>query len=351
MTLNVYKLCLSIKVMRKDREQIAQLILSSLEQKPLSTQQISEKVKSNWITINEVLEELKTEEKVREIIATDKIKIYQKITGDTYYSIPITREQREYYRFLFSLAINEYKNQKNRIPKKTELAKIVVDTVKEASLDLPVVWYLYGQIPLMVSDPVRDYSTSFTPNNFDQIKKIVSKNVKEQNYENTHKLKTDHYKKYSNSFYEIKENLLFELGGEEDPKKILDCFNLFYMRCPSENPQIFNYVEKLYSLANKLELENALIKNKVKVIVALEAVWGLIATYTMIDSLSQYPQYPKEEIIQYYLGSTVETKKNCAQEATSNLQSIYLNNLTEKEIDLPEEIISTREVMSDWTGK
>ena len=337
--------------MRKDREQIAQLILSSLEQKPLSTQQISEKVKSNWVTINEVLEELKKEEKVKEIIATDKIKLYQKVTGDTYYNIPITEDQRKYYRLLFSLAINEYKNQKNRIPKKTELAKIVVDTVNEAKLDLPVVWYLYGQIPLMVSDPVRDYSTSFIPNNLDQIKKIVFKNVKEQNYYNTRELKADHYKKYSNSFYEMKEKLLFELGEEEDSKRILDCFNLFYMKCPSERPEIFNYVEKLYSLANKLELENALINNKVKVIVALEAVWGLIATYTMIDSLSRYPQYPREELIQYYLGSTLETKKTCAEEAISNLQSIYLNNLTQKEIDLPEELASTREVMSDWTGK
>jgi anion-transporting ArsA/GET3 family ATPase len=226
-----------------------------------------------------------------------------------------------------------------------------VDTVNEANLDLPVVWYLYGQIPLMVSDPIRDYSTKFIPDNVDHIKKILVKIVKEQDYDNIHSLKKNHYKKYSNSFYEMKEDLLFELGEGKESKKILDCFNSFYMECPNEYPEIFNYVEKLYSLVNKLELENVLVKNKVKIIVALEAVWGLIATYTMIDSLAKYKQYPREEVIQYYLGSTIETKKNCADEATSNLQSIYLNNLTQKEIDLPKEVVSTRQVMSDWTGK
>ena len=339
-------------VNKKTRDEIKQRILSSLEFTPLSIKQLSNKVESNWSTINECLEELKSEGYVKEIVSTEKLKIYLKVTGDTYYNLPITQDQRNLYRFLFSLAISEYKEQKKRIPKKTELAKIVVDTVNEAKLDLPTVWYLYGQIPVMIADPTRDYSTAFIPNEIDKIKKILFEIVKKQNHENTHKLKLDHYQKYSNSLYEIKENLLFELGESRNKDRIIELLNLFYVGCPNEYPDVFNYVERLYSVSNKLVLEDALIKNKVKVIIALDSVWGIIATYKLIDSLSHYPLYSnKEEIVHYYLGQTLETKKNVAEEALVVLESIYLNILTPKELEISEESIPARQIMVDWTGE
>ena len=56
--------------MKKNREEIEKAILSALDQKPLSVQQISEKISSNWMTVSEVLEELKKKRVVREIIST-----------------------------------------------------------------------------------------------------------------------------------------------------------------------------------------------------------------------------------------------------------------------------------------
>ena len=71
---------------KKTPEEIKRRILSGLDkqQKPLSIQEISKEINSNWTTVREYLEELTEEGKVKEIIATDRIKYYQKITGDTY---------------------------------------------------------------------------------------------------------------------------------------------------------------------------------------------------------------------------------------------------------------------------
>ena len=125
---------------RKTTQQIKEEILSSLNKCPLSIEQIRKKAESNWSTINNYLEELKKERKVKEILSTDKAKIYQKIFGDTYFDIPITEEERKKFRTLFSLIIQEYKSYR-KIPSKTHLAKCavhVIDNKDSGVNDLPI---------------------------------------------------------------------------------------------------------------------------------------------------------------------------------------------------------------------
>lgn len=338
--------------MKKSREEIKQAILSSLAQKPLSIQQISEKISSNWSTVNEILKELEQEGKIKEIISTDKIKCYQRITGDTYYNIPITEEQRELFRYLFSIAIEEYKLQKERLPNKTELAKAVVDISKKAELNLPIVWYIYGQIPLMVSDPSRDYSNKFISKDNTKLREIAHQVIKGQTHKNTLELKLDHYAKYNSILYETKEKLFLELDSMKEEKQILDLFNEFYINCPiNEHPEIFSLTERLVNVVKKLSLLSILKDNKIKVILALESLWKFIAAYLLVDSLTKNATYDKEEIIQFNLGPALETRKYCSEEAISNIESIYLSKLTEKETDIPKEAIKAREIMSDWTGE
>lgn len=336
--------------MKKSREEIKEAILDALKQKPLSIQQISEKAESNWATVNEVLEELKNEKRVKKIISTDKIKFYQKITGDTYYNISISDDQRKEFRHIFSLAIEEFKRIKNRLPNKTELAKVVVDAIIQAKRNLPVVWYIYGQIPLMISDPSRDYSIE-APKNAVDLKKIVIEVIKNQNQKSIRELKQMHYIKYDNSFYKLKEDLLLELSHSKNTEKILDLFNKFYLSCPiSERTEIFDFTDRLYSVVSKLDYLNRLENNRYLLIVALESLWKYIAVYMLLDSLTKIG-YNKDDLIRFNLGSAIETRKSCAEESISNLESIYLSNLSEKDIKLSKGALKAREIMSDWTGE
>lgn len=338
---------------KKTREEIKALILEKLDaspMKPLPVQELAKQIESNWITIDEALKELQSDGRVKEIVATDKIKLYQKVNSDTYYNLPITNEQRALYTYLFSCALEVYKEQKKRLPNKTELAKVVVDTIQDARLELPVVWYLYGQIPLMIADPSREYPAS-RPGDAEKIRKIMVENVNKQDGKGTHELRIKHYKKYANTLYEIKEVLLHELGKGSDEQKILESFNRFYVACPTEHPEIFACAERLYTLVGKLALERSLIQQKVKIIVALETVWSFIAIQNLVESLSKYLQYPREELLQFYLDPAIETRKYAAQEVLADLESVYFSILGLSESDVPEETLPARRILADWTGE
>lgn len=335
---------------KKTPEEIKQRILSELDkqQKPLSIQDISKEINSNWTTVKQYLEELTKEGKIKEIIATDRIKYYQKITGDTYYNLPISEEQREEFKYLFSAIIEEYKKQKERLPKRTELAKTAVDIINEAKLNLPVVWYIYGQIPLMIPDPLKDYSVDAIPENHEKIKKVVVKFVKE-NKLLIKELEKDHYTKYDKKFYLLKEELLKELDQKKNDEKILRLFSEFYIRCPiDDKAETFKLTERFYTLISKLSQVNNLDKNKPKEIIALDSLWKFISMHTLIDSILKYPQY-KKEVVMLYLGPVLETKKYLAEEAIKSLEESYIEELPEElEISLSKEASGVREIMNQW---
>jgi len=335
---------------RKTPEQINERILEALNDKPLNAQEISKAISSNWSTVRIYVEELVKEKKVREIVATDKISYYQKLT-ETYYNIPITSEQEKLFKFLFNVIIKEYKN-KNAVPNRTQLAKDSVEVINKLKLDLPTAWYIYGQIPLMIPDPTNEFSTSFIPENANEIRKMSSQIINKYEGMKVKERQQNHYVQYNNHLYLIKQNLLKELVLMKNEKKILDLFVQFYVKCPiSDFPELFELTERLNLTINKLVVIDSLKEHKIEAILSLEALWKFIASYQLLNSLSINPQYNVDEIIQFNLGSAIETKKYCAEEAISNLESIYLSELPNKEIDISEESREVRDIMSDWTGE
>ena len=58
--------------------------------------------------------------------------------------------------------------------------------------------------------------------------------------------------------------------------------------------------------------------------------------------------------MQFYFNPVVETKKYLAKEAILNLESIYLSNLDDFDVDslkLSKEAQEIRSIMEDWTGE
>ena len=335
---------------RKSPERIKESILEALNDKPLNAQEISKEIGSNWSTVKTYVEELIQDKKIKEIVATDKISYYQKLT-DTYYNIPITKYQEELFKFLFNAIIQEYKTD-NRIPRKTDLAKDAVEVINNLKLDLPTAWYIYGQIPLMIPDPTKEYLTKFTPKNSNEIKKEIIKILNSTKGMKVKEREKNQYMQYDNHLYLIKEKLLNEVSFMVDEKKIIENLTEFYIKCPiSDFPEIFNLTEKLYLLINKLKIIGNLKDHKLEIILALDSLWKFIASYQLLESISKNKQYNKNELLQFNLGSAIETKKYCAEEVISNLESIYLNELPDKEFDISESTKEAREIMSEWDGK
>jgi len=343
-----------MKSKRRDGDDIKKSILDCLNKGPSSVKSISDSVGGNWKTISNYLEELKTEKKVKEIISTDQVKFYQKITGDTYFDIPLDLAHRDILNYIYSKIIEIFKSEKHKIPKRTELAKIAVDVIYDLKLekDIPVVWYIYGQITLMIADPFREYLITNIPEKNKEIDESITRIIKNQNYNNTHELKRDHYLKYNNEYYQTKEELLFELGLEKNQDKIMDLFNKFYLNCPIENNiDIFELTDRLYSVVGKLTIFNKLDETRPKIIVALECIWKLLASYTLIESLIKYPGYKKDDLTKFYIGPTIESKKNQVEESLSELESIYFSSLDNRNIPLSKEAAEVRNILADWTGE
>jgi len=335
---------------KKSPEEIKEKILEVLNDKPLNAQEISKAISSNWSTVKSYVLELIEEKKIKEMIATDKISYYQKIT-ETYYNIPITKEQEDLFKFLFSAIIEEYKRQ-NRMPKKTELAKDSVDIINKLNLKLPTAWYVYGQIPLMIPDPTKEFITNYEPKNAKEIRETIKHILNANKGMKVREREQSHYIKYDNRLYQLKERLINEVSYMDNEKKVIDDFTEFYVKCPiSDFPEIFDLTEKLYSLVNKLKMLDCLKKYKLEIVLSLDALWKFIAAYQLLDSISKNPQYNKNEILQFNLGPAIETKKYSAQEAISNLESIYLSELPNKEFDISENAKEVREIMSDWDGE
>ncbi len=339
--------------MRQKGEDVKERILDSLWLKPFTIQQISKEIDSNWITVEKFTEELKQEGKIKEVISTDKLTLYQKVDTDTYYNLPLKKEDKEMFKFIFSTLLNEYK-KKGKTPNRTEFTKSAVDVIHETNTNLPVVWYLYGQIPLMIADPQKDYSTQFKPDNYKEIEKISEKIVNNQNYLNTKELKLDHYEKYNKKLYTIKEGLLSALK-DKDTKKILDLFNKFYIECPiGQDEEMFFLTDRLCVVVQKLKLLKLLEENVINIALALDSLWKYMALNQMIHSLAKDKRYKKNELMQFYFNPVVETKKYMAKEGILNLESIYFSNLDDFDIDtlkLSKEAQEIRDIMEDWTGE
>jgi hypothetical protein len=343
-------------VVRKTAEQIKEEILSHLNNAPLSVEQLRKKLDSNWSTTNNYLEELSKEGKVKEIISADKAKIYQKIFGDTYFEIPIDLEERKKFRALFSLIIKKYK-EINKIPNKTELAKVAVKVINspESGLsELPTVWYLYGMIPLMIVDPSQDYQEEIIFEHKQKIINIIEVFIKENQDKKTKQIQREQHKEYNDKLYQLADNFLDLIGKNSwDNEKIFETLNEFFIVCPldEEFREVFTFTERFISMVRKLSHFDRLENHKTKILLTFDALWKFIATYKFYKTISLKRKFSDKNLLNLYLGNAISVRKSCAEESLSDLYSVYLSKLDDRNLELTPEAEKVREVMQGWTGE
>jgi hypothetical protein len=342
--------------MKKSREEIKQAIILALEQKPLSTQQISEKIMSNWSTVNEVLEGLKAEGKVREMVSADKAKIYQRIVGDTYFDIPISSDERKKFRTLFSLIIKKYK-EINETPNKTQLAKVAVKVInsQESGLsELPTVWYLYGMIPLMIADPSQDYQEEFIFEHKQKIMNIITIFIRDNKDKKTKQIQKEQHQEYNDGLYQLHDDFLELIEKNSwNNDQIFKLLNEFFIICPinEEFKEVFTLTDRFISTVRKLSHFDRLENHRTKILLTFDALWKFIATYKFYETISFKREFSDKNLLNLYLGNAISVRKSCAEESLSDLYSVYLSKLDDRELELTPEAEKVREIMQGWTGE
>jgi hypothetical protein len=316
------------EVERKTPQEIKQKISEALNDKPLNAQEISKAINSNWSTVKNYVEELVKEGKAKEISFSGQT-IYQKITGDTYYNIPIKEEQRQMLKFIFYNAIQKYKEINGKNIRKTELAKLCAEINIDLGLNLPIVWYIYGPMPLMIIEIQKDYATEFIPENSIKIKKAISDWIKQHSKSLIRELRVECYQKSKNNIYFLKEQIYQELESNryEEISNLFFDFLIATLSYDKNFEEIMSEFNSIISGANYIKLFNdSEFKNKF--LLAFDSLWKYIASKMLIDSLNRLG-YSKETIL-ILLGQSIETKKHFANENIAELKEIYLEKLPEK---------------------
>ena len=235
---------------KKSRQEIIDSVLNFLDEKPLSIQQISERVGSNWTTVNEILEQLKAEGKVKEIVATDKIKIFRRTDYPVFYGIPIKKEYREKTLFIVSEIVKEWREQKNgEFPLNTTLQKVAVEVIKKCELDLPVLPLHYGLVTALAVKPEEQINKNYRWEGHPK-RDFIIKAIKEEVPKHKNKALEEEDLQYRNhglKLFQKRKGILelFKYGLDKvDIKKLeknLLGMSLFF---PSENLEIYNLFDK-----------------------------------------------------------------------------------------------------------
>ncbi len=342
---------------KKTSLEIKENILTELKKSPKTVANIGEAISSNWITTEKFLKELKEEKKVKELVSTEKKKVYQIITGDTYFNLPLTDEQRRRFRTLFYLILKTY-SKNNKTPTKTQLSKCAVKVIKNPNLELsnlPVIWYLYGMIPVMVANPAEKYTEETHFKDEIKIVKIIEVYRNENFEKSSRQIDKKQHEELGDELYKLADHFSREINSDRfNQDKILDILNKFFIACPidKEFMEVFEFTDKFVSTIDKLSNFVNLEKYKKEIISTFDSLWKFIATYKVYESINKLRILPSKEIIlEFYVGNILEIRKTCFEESFSELYSIYLSNLTEKEIKLSEDAKKARDIMEGWTGE
>jgi hypothetical protein len=340
---------------KKTASEINENILQELEEGPKTITEIKDKLGSNWQTVEKFLAQLQEEGKVKEIISTDKRRVYQKNFGDTYFDVPISSKERKKFNTLYHLILENYKAKK-RIPTKTEFAKVVIDVINDSEelKNLPTIWYLYGMLPLKAAEPSQEYTKEFSFEHERQIQNRINDSILDKENKSSTQIQREQHKKYNEWFYVYCDDFTDETKNSWNDKKILETLNQLYINCPVDDEfPIFEFFDKFNTTIKKLYYtnNNSLENFKREIILTFDSLWKYYATYRAYKSLKELNRFDPQQIKLFYLGNLLESRNVTFNECFSDLYSIYLHNLKEDvKIEISDEIKEIRNIMEDFMG-
>ncbi len=341
-------------MVKKSREEIIDSILSFLDEKPLSIQQISEKVGSNWTTINEILEQLKTEGRVKDVVATDKIKILKRTDYPVFYGIPIKKEYRDQTLFIASEIVKEWKEKnKGELPLNTILQKVAVEVINKCKLNLPVLPLHYGLVTALAIKPEEQINKNYEWKWYPE-KSFIIKAIKEEIPKHKNKALEEEDIQYTNhdlKLFQTKKEIikLFKFGLDKtDTKKLeknLIRMSLFF---PSENLEVYNLFDRYVSSCTILLISKTPKKNLAEIREAFDILWDLATTEMFLRGAKRFVLGEDIQLFELIKGFHLNSKICTAEERISNLESIARSiNPDELEVPMDNESIEIRRVIAE----
>ena len=286
-------------MVRKTKKQLVQRIIQLLENKPMTVNEISVAVGSNWDTVYKALDLLKGINLVLEIEEGNK-KVFKRVDDvsihkreDTLLGIPITKKCEDLCYYLFNKVKQKWIQKTKQEPNRTQMQKVVGEIADNIKLpyEIPRGWYLFGQVCILEYKPTQEYHSEFQ-NNIPELNKEIDNAIEiYSKYNKTVDVLFEQYKRKNKVLYlarlKLKQILCYELNQETKPL-ISKLLNSFAMNFPKkeDNKNIVKLLNAYVSIVNRLFIERQELEELHNLIIdCFISLWELMATYNLFDDL------------------------------------------------------------------
>lgn len=286
-------------MVRKTKKQLVQRIIQLLENKPMTVNELSIAVGSNWDTVYKALDLLKSVNIVLEIEEGNK-KIFKKIDDasipkreDTLLGIPVSRKSEDLCYYLFNKVKQKWIKKTKQEPNRTQMQKVVGEIADNIKLpyEIPRGWYLFGQVCVLEYNPIQEYHSEFQ-NNIPELNREIDSAIEiYSRYDKTIDVLFEQYKRKNKVLYlarlKLKQILCYELNQETKPL-ISKLLNSFAMNFPQkeDNKNIIKLLDAYISIVNRLFIERQELEELHNLIIdCFISLWELIATYNLFSDL------------------------------------------------------------------
>ncbi|MBU4284411.1 MAG: winged helix-turn-helix domain-containing protein [Nanoarchaeota archaeon] len=288
-------------MVRKTKKQLVQRLIQLLESKPMTVNEISLAVGSNWDTVYKALDLLKSIGLVTETEEGNK-KIFKKVSDvsiqkrdDTLLGIPISKECENLCYYLFSKVKQKWLQKTKKEPNKTQMQKVIGEIADNINLpfEIPRGWYLFGQVCVLEYDPKQDYSMEFKKE-IPGLDKTIDKAIEVYSkYSNTTEILFGQYQRKNKVLYlarlKLKQILYYSLNQETKPlvSKLLNSFAMNFSK-KEDNKEIVALLNSYVAIVNQLFIEKdqrELEDLHNLIIDCFISLWELMATYNLFNDL------------------------------------------------------------------
>jgi DNA-binding transcriptional ArsR family regulator len=322
-------------MVRKTKKQLVQRIIQLLENKPMTVNEISVAVGSNWDTIYQALDLLKSINLVLEIEEGNK-KIFKKVDDmsiprreDTLLGIPITKKCEDLCYYLFDKVKQKWIQKTKQEPNRTQMQKAVGEIADNIKLpyEIPRGWYLFGQVCVLEYDPTQEYHSEFH-NNIPELNRAIDNAIEVYSkYDKTIDVLFEQYKRKNKVLYlarlKLKQILCYELNQETKPL-ISKLLNSFAMNFPKkeDNNDIVKLLNAYVSIVNRLFIERQELEELHNLIIdCFISLWELMATYNLFNDLVNGNYGYKYGILRKYFEPRFDTLRALCEDYLEELDS------------------------------
>jgi predicted transcriptional regulator len=299
-------------MVRKSSQLIVNKIILSLKNGKKTVYEIAKDVGTNWASIKKYLETLsesgmilQSEENGKRIFCFNEFP--RTVRDDTYFGLPLAKDVENKIDSLFGLIKKEWKKETDIYPGKTQMQKCFVRVNTLCNLNLPMGWYLFGEIAEKIYEPDVEYAISEFIED-EKVNLCVCETVKKYSGERSvYELRLSQYSEFNNELYQTKELLgaLLINAKKENIMEISKQLYAFMKFLPSDSlsdiPEIASDFVGTALSAFSLP-EQQIQELKAPLFEAFNSLWQLIAVSNYwTDMKKWHNQETLKDCIQYEL--------------------------------------------------